>query len=387
MPINYDWRNMDIYLSVHDMREVLRSYGISVETEDKRNMDGKNEVHFWMYKNKRTLRRILYEYDLGGIENIQKHRRYFLKEIIEAFETAEKADVARVHIMGICEMLAKLDDRGFKAKSDYDPGKKVYKIWVGKGDWHCVREVEWCDVLDNDQATVANHARHRQDILESIFKAYKEYETKRALNSLYGTRPVDLESQYVWVTTAGCKPSTVFEEFVKKRIKEKEKDMKNNECTLPKKLYEKAKDDFAEYCALDVAMTKALYQKTNSHKLPEIKKVIFNNPATIVIWADDTKTIVKAQNNELYDPEKGLAMAITKKALGNEGNYFDTIKKWVGDNKSESEAKICRLKTDKRLACVDLQYVLKDKKATKADLIAAMQRAIHYLEREQENES
>lgn len=60
----------------------------------------------------------------------------------------------------------------------------------------------------------------------------------------------------------------------------------------------------------------------------EIKKVIFNNPATIVFWADDTKTVVKAENEE-FDPEKGRAMAIAKKALGNKGNYFNKIKEWT----------------------------------------------------------
>lgn len=61
-----------------------------------------------------------------------------------------------------------------------------------------------------------------------------------------------------------------------------------------------------------------------------IKDVIFNPPATIVIWTDGTKTVVKAQNDEPFDPEKGLAMAIAKKAMGNQGNYFETIKKWTG---------------------------------------------------------
>ena len=59
--------------------------------------------------------------------------------------------------------------------------------------------------------------------------------------------------------------------------------------------------------------------------LPPIKNVIFNNPATIVIWEDGSKTVVKAQNNDEFDLEKGLAMAITKKVLGNKGNYFETI--------------------------------------------------------------
>lgn len=61
----------------------------------------------------------------------------------------------------------------------------------------------------------------------------------------------------------------------------------------------------------------------------QITRVIFNNPATIVFWSDGTKTVVKAQLDETYDPEKGLAMAITKKSLGNGGNYYNTLKTWL----------------------------------------------------------
>ena len=66
----------------------------------------------------------------------------------------------------------------------------------------------------------------------------------------------------------------------------------------------------------------------------QIKDVIFNPPATIVLWYDGSKTVVKAEN-EMYDPEKGLAMAIAKKALGNQGNYFETFKKYVDPYKKE----------------------------------------------------
>ena len=61
----------------------------------------------------------------------------------------------------------------------------------------------------------------------------------------------------------------------------------------------------------------------------EIKEVIFNPPATIVFWADCTKTVVQAREGEDFDPEKGLAMAISKKALGNQGNYYNQFKKWT----------------------------------------------------------
>lgn len=76
-----------------------------------------------------------------------------------------------------------------------------------------------------------------------------------------------------------------------------------------------------------------------------IEKVIFNEPATIVFWSDKTKTVVKAEN-DTFDPEKGLAMAIAKKALGNQGNYYNTFKKWL-PKKPETDiramfADICR---------------------------------------------
>lgn len=61
----------------------------------------------------------------------------------------------------------------------------------------------------------------------------------------------------------------------------------------------------------------------------KIKNVIFNGPATIVYWSDGSKTVVKCQPGEVLDYEKGLAMAISKKMLGNCGSYYDEFKKWV----------------------------------------------------------
>lgn len=68
----------------------------------------------------------------------------------------------------------------------------------------------------------------------------------------------------------------------------------------------------------------------------KIKKVIFNDPVTVVLWEDGAKTIVKAGENDIYDPEKGLAMAIAKKALGNKGNYYEVFKKWLPEKDFES---------------------------------------------------
>lgn len=78
---------------------------------------------------------------------------------------------------------------------------------------------------------------------------------------------------------------------------------------------------------LDEAHNYCTHDTVNSSRLM-IKKVIFSNPATIVFWSDGSKTVVKSYLDD-YDPEKGLAMAIAKKALGNEGNYYNVFKKWL----------------------------------------------------------
>lgn len=82
-------------------------------------------------------------------------------------------------------------------------------------------------------------------------------------------------------------------------------------------------DAFKAYIDTDIAF------RRQRLVMPSIKNVIFNNPATIVFWTDGSKTVVKAQDGDIFDPEKGLAMAISKKALGNKGNYCNELKKWL----------------------------------------------------------
>ena len=60
-----------------------------------------------------------------------------------------------------------------------------------------------------------------------------------------------------------------------------------------------------------------------------IKDVIFNNPATIILWKDGTKTVVKCQEGDTFNPELGFLAAVLKKLCGNKGNYNDVVKKWV----------------------------------------------------------
>ena len=87
-----------------------------------------------------------------------------------------------------------------------------------------------------------------------------------------------------------------------------------------------------EYQEINACTHLSPYNEFNPY---EPEKVIFNDPATIVFWKDGTKTVVKAVY-EPFDKEKGLAMAIAKKALGNEGKYFNMFKKFINESDTVS---------------------------------------------------
>ena len=64
------------------------------------------------------------------------------------------------------------------------------------------------------------------------------------------------------------------------------------------------------------------YNKKNEKKftplyLPEIKEVLFNDPATIVWFEDGSKSVAIAGHGDKYDRETGLATCLIKRVLGN----------------------------------------------------------------------
>lgn len=66
-----------------------------------------------------------------------------------------------------------------------------------------------------------------------------------------------------------------------------------------------------------------------------IRKVIFNDSATIVLWSDGSKTVVKCGPEDAYDMEKGLAMAIVKKMAGNDNRFHKIFKQYPKQKKKE----------------------------------------------------
>lgn len=82
-------------------------------------------------------------------------------------------------------------------------------------------------------------------------------------------------------------------------------------------------------------------QKKDLYFIPGITKVIYNPPATIIYWSDKTKTVVKCCENDIYDSEKGFAMAVIKKLCGNDSALFHKLfKTWVLESKDAPEVNI-----------------------------------------------
>ena len=75
-----------------------------------------------------------------------------------------------------------------------------------------------------------------------------------------------------------------------------------------------------------------------TYKIPEVREIRYNGPATIVFWEDNTKTVVKMQPGEVYyDPDKAFAMAVCKKLFGNKFNRHLTKAQKAFDKYWEAE--------------------------------------------------
>lgn len=66
----------------------------------------------------------------------------------------------------------------------------------------------------------------------------------------------------------------------------------------------------------------------------DIVRVVFNDPATVVMWSDGTKTVVKCQPGDTYNPETGLALCVAKKFFGNTGKFNEVFKKHISEGQS-----------------------------------------------------
>jgi len=105
-------------------------------------------------------------------------------------------------------------------------------------------------------------------------------------------------------------------------------------------------DYASKYIASDVDATFTLMNNFRITNV-EISKVIFNPPATIVFWKDNEKTVVKCSEGEIFDQEKGLAMAICKRLFGSNksgSDYYDGFNEIFDAMKSDDPEKAIAMK-------------------------------------------
>ena len=79
--------------------------------------------------------------------------------------------------------------------------------------------------------------------------------------------------------------------------------------------------------------------KDNNSEELDFEDIIINPPATIVKWDDGTKTVVKCQNGDVYDDEKGIALCFMKKMFDNKSYYNEVIKEAIAVNEARQNKK------------------------------------------------
>ena len=73
------------------------------------------------------------------------------------------------------------------------------------------------------------------------------------------------------------------------------------------------------------------YAERKSEKKAPEERVIYSGPATIVVWADGTKTVVKACEGDTFDPVFGYMIAFYQKQTGKShhqtSKFFTALRK------------------------------------------------------------
>ena len=64
------------------------------------------------------------------------------------------------------------------------------------------------------------------------------------------------------------------------------------------------------------------------------KKVVINGKKgiTTIIWKDGDKTQVRCQDDDEFDPEKGILLCVLKRCFDDRGSYNDWLRKVLKEN-------------------------------------------------------
>lgn len=167
-------------------------------------------------------------------------------------------------------------------------------------------------------------------------RKFLQEDWENALNGLYGIKDIDMKNSFHEDDLAVISDSYGNRIFwwIETTIKEKEEEMQSliTKVTVPQGYTTSSTvtaNTWPDVVYADIANAyaqKSVAIAVPKRDLPKIKKVIFNKPATIVLWSDGTKTVVKVKKKEKYDKWVGLAMCHMKKYYGEK--FHKTFRDW-----------------------------------------------------------
>lgn len=68
--------------------------------------------------------------------------------------------------------------------------------------------------------------------------------------------------------------------------------------------------------------------------IPSIKKIIYSNPATVILWNDGTKTVAKCDKGDTYNKEIGYLICVLKKVLPKK-EFYKMLNEFYSEKKAE----------------------------------------------------
>ena len=68
--------------------------------------------------------------------------------------------------------------------------------------------------------------------------------------------------------------------------------------------------------------------------IPEVDRIIFHDPATIVFWTDGTKTVVKCMEGQKFSEYYGFLAALAKKIYGTNSAVERIVRQYSAEAKA-----------------------------------------------------
>ena len=207
-------------------------------------------------------------------------------------------------------MNAYLEEKGFEVERKRDSKKGLYEFTIRKPGYYPVTKA--FKYPQSDSWTY--RTQKMEEFLESLVRKFYEGEDKRMVEP---TVPDHLQRMVMSGSYGELNIGGMVVPIKASSFAQSPGDLDRFECTIEK--FGPTAPKWEQWAWVNPPQC----------RLPAIKDVIYNDPATIVLWEDGTKTVVKCQEDREFDPAVGLAMAFCEKAFGDKTTSHKVFKKWL----------------------------------------------------------